>query len=505
MPRRPLGTRLVIAIATVWLLLIAGSPFALAVTGVQPKSWPAKAPVVNGSTGISAVSQRDGHLDVFWIGPDGTVRSNWWDSAPNGAWGTHGQFNITPPNSAALQSGVAAVSQRNGHLDVFWIGPDGSVRSHWWDSAPSGAWGTHGQFNIAPPNSAAPNSAITAVSQRDGHLDVFWIGPDGTVRSNWWDSDPNGAWAKHQPFNITPPNSAAPNAGISAVSQRNGHLDVFWAGPDGTVRSHWWDSAPSGAWGTHGQFNITPPNSAAPNTGVTAVAQRDNHLDVFWAGPDGTVRSHWWDSAPSGAWGTHGQFNITPPNSAAVPGGSTQPQPPPPPPPPPSDEQRFLDQINSARQKYGCTPLRTDPKLTETARAHSEDLAAHPDLTAAGLTNRGHVGSDGSLAWDDNGNQGRIHRDLGSEAARAQGENVHWGKGDTFERAMDDWMNHDEASKWGHKYNIMGCDPDDPNNPYSNGAIASYNPPPTAGYRLVGVGIATAADGTVYITQDFAG
>ncbi|MEW2413761.1 CAP domain-containing protein [Streptomyces sp. NPDC046866] len=618
MPRSHPSARWVLAFTTVWLLLLAGSPFARAMTSVQPvrpTAAQARAPGTAGATGISTVSQRDGHLDVFWIGPDGSIRSNWWDSDPSGAWDKHQPFSITPPNSAALESGVAAVSQRSGHLDVFWIGPDGSVRSHWWDSGANGAWSTHGQFTIAPPNSAAPNSAVAAVSQRDGHLDVFWIGPDGSIRSNWWDSDPSGAWDKHQPFSITPPNSAAlnagittvsqrnghldvfwvgpdatirshwwdsgangawsthgqfsitppnsaapnsaiasvsqrdghldvfwigpdgtirshwwdsgangawsthgqftitppnsaaPNAGITTVSQRNGHLDVFWIGPDGTVRSHWWDSGANGAWSTHGQFNITPPNSAALNAGITAVAQRNNHLDVFWTGPDGTVRSHWWDSAAGGAWATHGQFNIAPPNSAAVPGVSAPSQPTPQNPPAPSEQQRFLDQINSARQKYGCAPLQTDPKLAETARAHSQDLAEHPELTAEGTPHRGHVGSDGSLAWDTNDPPavGRIHRDLGSSADRAQGENVHWGKGDTFDKAMDDWMNHDEASKWGHKYNIMGCDPDDPDNPYGNGILGKDKPPPTASYRLVGVGTATAADGTVYITQDFAG
>ncbi|MEU6895567.1 CAP domain-containing protein [Streptomyces sp. NPDC046557] len=618
MPRSHPSTRWVLAIATVWLLLLAGSPFARAVTNIQPirpGTGQTMAPNTDGATGISTVSQRNGHLDVFWVGADGSIMSNWWDSDANGAWATHQPFSITPPNSAALKSGVAAVSQRNGHLDVFWVGPDGSVRSHWWDSGANGAWATHGQFNIAPPNSAAPNSAISAVSQRDGHLDVFWVGADGSIMSNWWDSDANGAWAKHQPFSITPPNSAALNAGISSVSQRNGHLDVFWIGPDGTVRSHWWDSGANGAWSTHGQFSITPPNSAAlnagissvsqrnghldvfwigpdgtvrshwwdsgangawgthaqfnitppdsaarnagitavaqrnnhldvfwigpdgtvrshwwdsgangawgthaqfsitppdsaaRNAGITAVAQRNNHLDVFWTGPDGTVRSHWWDSGANGAWGTHAQFNIAPPNSAVVPGGSTPPQPNPQNPPAPSEEQRFLDLINSARQRFGCAPLKADPQLTATARSHSKDLAGNPNLTATGTENRGHVGSDGSLPWDTNGGAttGRIHGDLGPSAAQAQGENVHWGKGDTFDKAMDDWMNHDEGSKWGHKYNIMGCDPDDPKNPYSNGDIARYSPPPTVNYKLVGVGIDQAADGTVYITQDFAG
>ncbi|MGW7099676.1 CAP domain-containing protein [Streptomyces sp. NPDC054838] len=403
-----------------------------------------------------------------------------------------------------MNAGISSVSQRDGHLDVFWIGPDGSIRSTWWDSGPNGAWSNQ-PFNITLGHSAALKSAISAVSQRDGHLDVFWIGPDGSVRSHWWDSGANGAWSTHSPFKIAPRHSAALNAGISSVSQRDGHLDVFWIGPDGSIRSTWWDSGPNGAWSNQ-PFNIAPRDSAALNAGISSVSQRDGHLDVFWIGPDGSIRSTWWDSGPNGAWSNQ-PFNIAPQDSAAVPGGSTPPQPNPQNPPAPSEEQRFLDLINSARQKFGCVPLKADPKLTETARAHSKDLAGNPNLTATGTENRGHVGSDGSLPWDTNGGAttGRIHGDLGASAAQAQGENVHWGKGDTFDKAMDDWVNHDEGSKWGHKYNIMGCDPDDPKNPYSNGDISRYNPPPTVNYKLVGVGIDQAADGTVYITQDFAG
>ncbi|MFF4330256.1 CAP domain-containing protein, partial [Streptomyces sp. NPDC001591] len=93
-----------------------------------------------------------------------------------------------PPAPTTPFRGTSAVSQREDHLDVFWVGPDGSVRSQWWDGGSrSGAWNGHGSFNIAPPGSAAPSSAVSAVSQREDHLDVFWVGPDGSVRSQWWD------------------------------------------------------------------------------------------------------------------------------------------------------------------------------------------------------------------------------------------------------------------------------------------------------------------------------
>ncbi|MGW4819345.1 hypothetical protein ACWEP4_10245, partial [Streptomyces sp. NPDC004227] len=75
------------------------------------------------------------------------------------------------------------------------------------------------------------------VSQNKGHLDVFWVGPDGSIMTHWWDADPvHGPWASHKPFAITPPNTAVPGShDVAVVSQNKGHLDVFWVGPDGSI------------------------------------------------------------------------------------------------------------------------------------------------------------------------------------------------------------------------------------------------------------------------------
>ncbi|GAA0302289.1 hypothetical protein GCM10010302_45960 [Streptomyces polychromogenes] len=267
--------------------------------------------------GTSAVAQRNNHLDVFWVGPDGSVRSQWWDAGAGGAWASHPSFNIAAPGSAVPSSAVSAVSQRDGHLDVFWIGPDGSVRSQWWDAGAGGAWASHPSFNIAPPGAAATASGVAAVVQRNNHLDVFWVGPDGSVRSQWWDAGAGGAWASHPSFNIAAPGVAASGSAVAAVSQRNNHLDVFWIGPDGSVRSQWWDAGGGGAWAAHPSFGIVGSGAAALRSGVAAVAQRNNHLDVFWIGPDGSVRSQWWDAAGGGAWAAHPSFNIAPPGSSA--------------------------------------------------------------------------------------------------------------------------------------------------------------------------------------------
>ena len=125
------------------------------------------------------------------------------------------------------------------------------------------------------------------------HLDVFWAAPDGSVRSAWWDQDVNGA-AWNAPFNVAPAGSATPGGSVAAVARERLHLDVFWAAPDGSVLSAWWDQDT----GWNAPFSIAPPGSAAPGGWVAAVAREQLCVNVFWIGPDSSVRTAGWDKAP---------------------------------------------------------------------------------------------------------------------------------------------------------------------------------------------------------------
>ncbi|MBK9709759.1 MAG: hypothetical protein IPO81_00245 [Kouleothrix sp.] len=54
----------------------------------------------------------------------------------------------------------------------------------------------------------------------------------------------------------------------------------------------------------------------------------------------------------------------------------------------PDVEQQVVDLVNSERQQAGCGPVTIDPRLTEAARTHSQDMAANNFLSS--------LGSDGS-------------------------------------------------------------------------------------------------------------
>ena len=249
-----------------------------------------------GSAHTAVVARESQHLDVFWIAPDGSVRSAWWHEG--GQWSA--PFVLSPAGSAA-PGAITAVARESDHLDVFWVGPDGSVRSAWWHEGKP--WSA--PFAIAPAGSADPG-AVAAVARETGHLDVFWVTQHGQLGSTWWHE--GGAWAA--PFSLGAEFSVKPGA-VAAVARLNNHLDVFWVTQRGELASTWWHEG--GAWAA--PFTLSAARSVEPGS-LSAVARLSSHLDVFWISPDGDVRSVWWHEA--GQWSA--PFSIGPTRSARCPG-----------------------------------------------------------------------------------------------------------------------------------------------------------------------------------------
>ncbi|WP_338059057.1 CAP domain-containing protein [Streptomyces humi] len=96
---------------------------------------------------------------------------------------------------------------------------------------------------------------------------------------------------------------------------------------------------------------------------------------------------------------------------------------------------RIVELVNAERAKVGCSALTLNATLSKVAQAHSDDMAAHQNMS--------HTGSDGSSPGD------RITR--AGYTWSTYGENVAYGYA-TPEQVMAAWM----ASP-GHKANILDC------------------------------------------------
>ncbi|MFI7243130.1 CAP domain-containing protein [Streptomyces qinglanensis] len=99
-------------------------------------------------------------------------------------------------------------------------------------------------------------------------------------------------------------------------------------------------------------------------------------------------------------------------------------------------QDQIVALVNKERAKAGCKRLTVNAKLTKAAQAHSEDMAAHKNMS--------HTGSDGSSPGD------RVER--AGYSWSTYGENVAYGYSSP-ESVMEGWMNSS-----GHRANILNCD-----------------------------------------------
>jgi hypothetical protein len=138
---------------------------------------------------------------------------------------------------------------------------------------------------------------VAAVARRQDHLDLFKVGFDGAVWSSWWHEDAEG-WRPW--FQIHPRTVFAQEVPVTALARRQDHLDLFVTGLDGAVWSSWWHEDSEGwrPW-----FPIHPETVFRQDRSVVAVARMPEHIDLFRVGFDGAVWSSWWHGeGDPGGW-----------------------------------------------------------------------------------------------------------------------------------------------------------------------------------------------------------
>lgn len=248
--------------------------------------------------------------EAFWIGAVGDISSNWRnDNVDKGAW--HSQFAVAQAGSVRADSPLDVVHRLPQHEDVFWVGANGDVSSNWRDdNLDSGAW--HAQFGIAAPGSVHAGSPLVATARFPQQNEVFWVGAVGDISSNWRnDNVDSGAW--HSQFAIAQAGSVRADSPLCVVHRLPQHEDVFWVGANGDVSSNWRDdNLDSGAW--HAQFGLAVPSSVRAGSPLIATARFPQQNEVFWIGAVGDISSNWRnDKVDNGAW--HSQFGLVPPGT----------------------------------------------------------------------------------------------------------------------------------------------------------------------------------------------
>ncbi|MEI8410748.1 MULTISPECIES: C1 family peptidase [unclassified Kribbella] len=246
--------------------------------------------------GIAAVSRIPNSMETWWIGADGSVQAAYWYDG--GQWS---RYELAPAGSASLNGGIAAVSRIPNSMEVWWVGANGSVQAAYWYDG--GQWS---RYEIAPAGSASPNGGIAAVSRIPNSMEVWWVGANGSLQAAYWYD--GGQWSRYE---IAPADSASKDGGVAAVSRIPNSMELWWVGANGSLQAAYWYDG--GQWT---RYELAPAGSASLAGGVAAVSRIPNSMEVWWTGANGSARDSFWYDGQS--WQT---FDLAPPNSTSLNGG----------------------------------------------------------------------------------------------------------------------------------------------------------------------------------------
>ncbi|MGP4111392.1 hypothetical protein ACTWP5_10800 [Streptomyces sp. 4N509B] len=244
------------------------------------------AAVFDAGARVSAVSRSEDHLDLFVVGNDNHVWTTFWNA--QAGWATD-WFPI--PGAAVFDRSqtVAAVSRSKDHLDLFVWGYDNHVWTQFW-SVEAGGW--HGDWVPIAGTAVFDRQPVTAISRSPEHLDLFVMGNDNRVWTQFWSVEAGGWHGEWIPI----AGAAVFEKGqqVAAVSRSPEHLDLFVMGNDNHVWSQFW-SVEAGGW--HGDW-FPLPGAAVFDRGqsVAALSRREDRLDLFLVGNDSHVWTTFWDA-----------------------------------------------------------------------------------------------------------------------------------------------------------------------------------------------------------------
>jgi hypothetical protein len=237
---------------------------------------------------VVAVARKSDQLDIFWIGPNGEVKTTWWTE--KGGWKSDGPMTIEA-NASALQ--LTVVSRLPHVLDVFWTNARGEIHNKRWTGTKDG-WQSKGRITedcAASGNSNAcevrSDSPVVALSRTPHNMDVFWIRKDGAVAMTSWNSDSD--WNQKRPPSIIAEGAVA-GSGLSAVARSASNLDVFWVAGNGMITGRsWWLFAPGDGWRRVRLISVPSEQRDVRDGSPLAAVARKNSVEVFWINSSGGV------------------------------------------------------------------------------------------------------------------------------------------------------------------------------------------------------------------------
>ncbi len=236
---------------------------------------PTPKPAVNGFDPLSAaaVSRRHSCIDLYLLGQDGYLRTLWAnerETYPKHPW------PLNPNTLARRGSAIAAVSRSLDQIDVFYVGRDHHLVTQWWNPG-SVEWSSNLRVLNGPP--VAPSSNVAALpTPNDGigssdRLDVLYITLDLTrpyTDPHWDDAWQvvHGVWSHDSDWQLTPIRGltgVAGSSGVALVRDGNGILHAVVQNRNRMGLQHALMQADATTWNVQAGPGPPPPQQNRPS------------------------------------------------------------------------------------------------------------------------------------------------------------------------------------------------------------------------------------------------
>ncbi|NIM95763.1 MAG: putative baseplate assembly protein [Anaerolineales bacterium] len=234
-------------------------------------------------------SNEDERLEVFAIDRGGAVWHIWQKKAV-GEWSRWASFGV--PKLGVKVGQIAVGRNKDGRLEIFAGGTDGSLW-HRWQIAPNDGWS--GWHSLGKPSAKAAVGQLAIGSNKDGRLEVFTHGSDGRI---WhiWQVLPNDGWSKWS--SLGAPSNTVGIRALDVHRNEDGRLEVFVCGTDGRLW-HRWQSPWIFFW--LGWHTLGMPDIAEKNLDLAVGRSKNGRLEVFTRTESGKLW-HIYQLAPNSGW-----------------------------------------------------------------------------------------------------------------------------------------------------------------------------------------------------------
>jgi hypothetical protein len=254
-------------------------------------------PLAGGHWEDRLVERFRNQTDIFAVDHDGGVYTNWVvDHDPWNRWIRIGDSSFWDSFTVPPQSVITAIKRDQHHMDIFAVARGGEVFTNWViDHRPWNRW-----LRIADPSFAdgftVPLQSVVTAVKRDAHrMDIFAVGKDDCVYTNWVvDHGPWNQWRRIADPNFGDGFTVPPQSVITPVKRDDHQLDIFAVARGGEVFTNWViDHGPWNQWRRIADPNFGDGFTVPLQSIVTAVKRDVDFEDIFAVGKDGGVYTNW--------------------------------------------------------------------------------------------------------------------------------------------------------------------------------------------------------------------